>query len=222
MNQSKTILSLLIAMLVGTPTLITPVVAQSEAPGGKFFCGQNRGAPATMANSSQGPVPVIRYVSTIGADDEYTPELRCQIISQRFQKFYTEGSLKFLTTGKINQQPVICVTPTNRASCSGSDRDLLITLKPSSDPAQTLRNLMAVRVGSAFGPLEESKNAQIYLNMDVYLNQAPAAANAVSIPPETPQPPPETDKINPSQPTPNLTEPPSLPQPKTKTESPLW
>jgi hypothetical protein len=56
-------------MLVGTPTLITPVVAQPETSGGKFFCGQSRGAPTTMANSSQGPVPVIQYVSTMGTDE---------------------------------------------------------------------------------------------------------------------------------------------------------
>jgi hypothetical protein len=65
------------------------------------------------------------------------------------------------------------VTPERRVSRSGSDRNLLITLKPNSDPEQTLRNLMAVRVGSAFGPLEESANAQIYLDMDEYLKPAP-------------------------------------------------
>jgi hypothetical protein len=182
MNKHRIVPSLLAALLVGTPFLLNPVKAQAEAPGPKFFCGQSAGVPATLAKTSRGNVPVILWRSTLG-DGVYTPEVRCSKVTERFQEYFTNGTLKFLTTGIMNKQSVVCVAQYKGGPCNG----LLFTLKPGSNPGQTLKNLMAVQTGSR-GPLNESA-ARVYIDMDEFLTTAPVDTNAtLSVaPPETSQ-----------------------------------
>jgi hypothetical protein len=184
MNKHRIVPSLLAALLVGAPFLFNPTKAQAQAetPGPKFICGQSAGVPATLAKTSRGNVPVILWRSTLG-DGVYTPAVRCAKVTERFQEYFANGTLKFLTTGIMNKQPVVCVAQHQGGPCNG----LLFTLKPGSNPGQTLKNLMAVQVGSR-GPLNESA-ARVYINMDEFLTTAPVDANAtLSVePPETSQ-----------------------------------
>ncbi|WP_404785011.1 COP23 domain-containing protein [Altericista sp. CCNU0014] len=132
----------------------------------KFYCGQSKNVPATMAKTSRGVVPVIHWVSTLG--ETYTPEYRCKVVSEKFQTFYNDGTLNYLTTGIVNQQPVICAAQKNNGPCSG----VLFTLKPNSDPSRTLQRLLSIRDRAPGVVLNESA-PQVYINMADFLNAAP-------------------------------------------------
>lgn len=166
MKFRRFIPSLLTAIVAGTATLATINPAAANPVNTKFSCGTSRGVPATMARTSRGDVAVIQWISTLG-DGIYTPKVRCDIVSKRFQEFYDQGTLNFLTTGIKNRLPVICVAHQKGGAC----KDMLFTLKPGANPGRTLQRLMNVK-SRASGPLNESA-ARVYIDMDNFLQTAP-------------------------------------------------
>ncbi|MBC6422706.1 MAG: hypothetical protein GDA43_03630 [Hormoscilla sp. SP5CHS1] len=151
-----------------------------------FVCGRSNGVPATLARTARSDVPVIRWESNYFSSSDWTPERRCQEVSARFQEYYTNGTLNFLTTGRMNWQPVVCVAESRGGSCAG----LLFTLKPGTNPGQTLRNLMEVK-NMASGPLSET-NGRVYIDMNLYLldmTPTPTDSGSNSVQPQSdPQP----------------------------------
>lgn len=136
--------------------------------GTSFFCGVCDGVPITFARTAKGYIPVIRWVSEHFSNSGYTPQKRCQEVSARFQTYYNSGTLNYITAGRMNGQPVVCVADSAGGRCTG----LLFTLKPGSDANSTVRQLFDIRTRGA-GPLEEVY-ARIYINMNDYLNTQPA------------------------------------------------
>lgn len=137
-----------------------------------FHCIRIRGILITVArNPAYGEVPVIRWVSNYFSSSGYDPLTRCQMVSARFQSYYSQGILNYLTTGVMNGQPVICTSRFNAGSCE----KLLFTLKDYSNPSHTLRRLLALRSGAG-APLNESNNRsdnqKIYINFEQYLKRA--------------------------------------------------
>ena len=161
--------------------------AKPADAGQKFSCGNSKGIPVTVAQHSQGPLTVIRWKSAFFSGSGYTPQSRCQLVSQRFQDYYQKGKLNFLTTGIMNRQKVVCVAEKEGGPCSG----LLFTLKPSSDPGRTLQQLLDFRVGAA-GPLTETSE-RIYIDFNKFLDAAPVDTS-VTFPqaPTTAKPAPES------------------------------
>jgi Circadian oscillating protein COP23 len=156
---------------------ISPVAAQpSDA---KFSCGTNQGVPATVVQTSRGNITVIRWVSNIFGE-QYKPEYRCRIVSAKFQQFHKDGQLNYLTTGISNGQSVVCVATTKGGPCSG----VLFTLKPGSDPQNTLTRLMNVRVqaGPALNESTAGSSAigdDRYIDMSNFLSTAPTDNSSV-------------------------------------------
>jgi hypothetical protein len=128
-----------------------------------FFCGKgSNGLPTTFVNTPSGNIPLIRWKSHFFEHSGYTPDVRCRDVSQRFTRFYNQGILNFVTTGVVNNQPVVCVASTMGGSCTG----VLFTLKPGQSATRTIQQLFDVRAGAA-GPLYESQE-RIYVDMRPY------------------------------------------------------
>jgi hypothetical protein len=152
------------SIALGAVTISQPTYGE----GTSFFCGACDGVPITFARTAKGYIPVIRWVSEQFSSSGYTPQKRCQEVSARFQTYYNSGTLNYITAGRMNGQPVVCVADRAGGRCSG----LLFTLKPGSDANSTVRQLFDIRNRGA-GPLEEVY-ARIYINMNDYLNTQPA------------------------------------------------
>jgi Circadian oscillating protein COP23 len=180
-----------ISILVYLSNNLTSV--RADTTGSKFYCGQSKSVPTTMAQTSRGAVPVIHWVSTLG--ENYTPEYRCKIVSEKFQTFYNNGMLNYLTTGIVNQQPVICAAQQENGPCAG----VLFTLKPNSDSGRTLQRLLSIRDRAPGMVLNESA-PQVYINMADFLSKAP-------IEPEQPN----NESITPLNPNGSVTNPVSSP-----------
>ncbi|MEM8779000.1 MAG: COP23 domain-containing protein [Cyanobacteria bacterium P01_G01_bin.49] len=152
----------------------------SQARGTTFYCGISAGIPTTMAQTPRGNVPIIRWVSRHFNNSGYSPTVRCQEVSKRFQTYYNQRILNYITTGYMNNQPVVCVTSTNGGPCSR----LLFTLKPGQNASRTLQQLFDIRQGAA-GPLYENTstaggNQNLYIDMNNYLETAPVETGATS------------------------------------------
>jgi Circadian oscillating protein COP23 len=142
----------------------TPVDAQQES---KFVCDTTSNVPATVVQSSQyGNVTLIKWQSDHFAQSGFSPDSRCHQVSSRFQKYYQQGTLKFFTTGLINRQSVICAVATQNSPCN--QENLLYTLKPGSDPNQTLKQLLNIRSRATSNPLNEA-GSRIYVEFDSLL-----------------------------------------------------
>ncbi|MEB3342000.1 COP23 domain-containing protein [Okeania sp.] len=131
----------------------------------KFYCEQGKnGIPTTFVKTPQGTYPVIRWVSNYFLSAGYTPMTRCRQVSNKFQLFYDDERLNYITTGIVNRQPVVCVSSKNGGPCQG----VLFTLKPQQNASQTIQKLFDIRVGASTGPLYES-SSRFYLNFNDYL-----------------------------------------------------
>ena len=131
----------------------------------KFYCdrGEN-GIPTTFVKTPQGTYPVIRWVSNYFLSAGYSPLTRCRQVSDKFQFFYDDGRLDYITTGIVNRQPVVCVSGRKGGPCQG----VLFTLKPQQSASETVQQLFDIRVGASTGPLYES-GSRFYLNFNDYI-----------------------------------------------------
>lgn len=160
---------------------IQPVEAGVSARG--FMCGSASGSPATNVVTGDGrQVPVIRWTSSVFTDAGWSQQRRCQEVSERFDGFLKQGRLSYITTGRMNGQPVICTARNNGSACDG----LLFTLKPGQDATATLKNLLEIRV-KARGPLNET-TSRMYVSLDELLSTAQANAGSGAAPVHSPAP----------------------------------
>ena len=159
------------------------VSAQAGVSARSFVCASAAGAPATNAVTGDGrQVPVIRWTSSVFSDAGWSQQRRCQEVSSRFDGFLKQGRLAFITTGRMNGQPVICTAGSRGGACDG----LLFTLKPGQDATATLKNLLEIRV-KARGPLNET-NSRLYVSLDELLSTAQANAGSGASPAQSPAP----------------------------------
>lgn len=146
---------------------------KSTAATPRFYCGTKDGIPATVARTSRGDVPIIRWVSTYFNAKGYTPETRCMEVSKKFQTFYDNGTLNYITSARVNGQPVVCVAKSPGGGCS----DVLFTLEAKDDPNSVVQELFNVRVRDAAAPItrggSQPTQQPVYINVDEYLKNTP-------------------------------------------------
>jgi hypothetical protein len=141
------------AIAIGETTLLMPS-SHAVTAATNFACSKFEGKPATVARTKKGEIPIVIWSSERFSDSGFTPQVRCQQVSARFQTLYRSGMLKYITAGTLNNLPAICATKQQSGSCSS--QNLLYTLKPNSDPQLVIKKLMMVRNRATSRGLEES------------------------------------------------------------------
>jgi Circadian oscillating protein COP23 len=174
MHSTRSLSFLLTALLACTAGIVEHSLARADTIDPKFYCGTSKNTPTTMARTSRGPVSVIRWTSKNAFGENYPPEVRCKIVSSKFQEYYTDGTLNFLTTGVQNRQPVICAVQSKGGPCS-----VLFTLKLGSDPDQTLKQLLSIRDRSTTLVLNESISSPV-IDFNDFLKTAPVEESSAS------------------------------------------
>jgi Circadian oscillating protein COP23 len=149
--------------IAAKPDDVTSNSAKSDTK--SFDCKAVDGVNTTMAITPRGERPVIRWTSTDFDASGWSSEKRCNEVSERFQELYANGSLKYLTSGKMNGQRVICSASQKRGPCNA----LLLTVRPGRDPQRTLKELLAVRVQASGSVMNES-GERLYVDINSYLN----------------------------------------------------
>ncbi|NEQ77999.1 MAG: hypothetical protein F6K23_36365 [Okeania sp. SIO2C9] len=112
--------------------------------GVKFFCGtgeyRGRNVPATIVENIQSNEKIIVILWKLDNyyfGENYPPQKRCKMVSERFHNIYDRGGLKYivttLETWVPNQEiPVVCGVKQKMVPCS--NEDLLFTLQSNDDP----------------------------------------------------------------------------------------
>ncbi len=146
-------------------THISPAQAQNQDV--QFICGSSRNVkakrkvPTTILWTPTGKIALVQWVKPFG--NYWTPERRCAEFSQRIDKAYQAGTLKYLTSSRKNGSNIICTATEVNGSC----KNVLMTLRPQDKPLMFLTELKEVFRGSVVGPIEHSSGEpQIYVQFD--------------------------------------------------------
>lgn len=134
-----------------------------EARNANFACEQVDGVPTTVAKTKSAEIPIIKWVSNDFDAAGWEPQKRCAEVSGRFQAYYQDGSLRFITTGQLNGENAICTAEREGGDC----KNLLFTVRPGRNPQVTLQKLIAIRHNSNEALTETGKRP--YLNVDKLL-----------------------------------------------------
>ncbi|MBD2139748.1 hypothetical protein H6F32_19855 [Anabaena sp. FACHB-1237] len=145
----------------------------------RFFCNQmfdqasGEKIPTTLAWSPerQAHLLFIAWKSEAFSRSQWTPLRRCQVVSEKFQKFNESGFLNYLTVGKVMNLPVICAVKNTEETCNSNNQ--LFTLKNGTDPKLVLEQLVNISQGKVGRPIYQSSGGKIYLNVSNYLENAP-------------------------------------------------
>ena len=171
-----------VGLVISTSLWSNLSVIASSSLASTISCMNADGVPATVVQTKSGKqVPIIYWKSQAFSGSGWTPERRCQEVSARFQSYHSSGTLEYITTGRMNGLPVICVAKTDGGACAG----LLYTLKPGQNATATLKKLFDVRTKPGAAPLEET-TARMYLSVDSIIRNKSGAAATTS--PITPTP----------------------------------
>ncbi|MBW4616502.1 MAG: COP23 domain-containing protein [Desmonostoc vinosum HA7617-LM4] len=155
------------AVVTTTVTISQP----SYAGGTKFFCEQRKGIFITFASTqNKKSVPMIRWTSQGAFPKEWPMERRCHEVARRFQRSYDNGTLRYIRTGTVKGETVVCAAVNQNAPCT--DSTLLFTLKRGSNAKETMRRLLNRRGLVAGNVLNESGGDTLNINFDAYLNNA--------------------------------------------------
>lgn len=182
MNLSGKLFTKLLAGLTGltvgvAATVNLPTVAQQNR---RYFCGRDindtyGNVPATIARTARGPVPIIHWVSDWIKNSNWTPQARCEAVADRFQRYYDNGTLKYMRADNSGAYPVICVASRKGGNCL--QKNILVTLEPGTNAADVLQQMTDVR-SRVGGPLQLSHDLffyvdrEAYIDMEVFMEQA--------------------------------------------------
>jgi hypothetical protein len=172
----KYLVGMLAGLSVAIGSAIVPSATAETKTNNTYYCAQLNNSWNTFVNTPRGRVTLINWANQFAPD--WTPQKRCSAVSGRFQNFLDQGNLKFIRTGNVNQQPVLCVANARGGSCP--DENVLITLKPGTDPEGVLIKLVDFRRSVSGQTLTLSaddpgfySDGEFYVDMDKFLDTVP-------------------------------------------------
>ncbi|NBD15044.1 MAG: hypothetical protein GVY04_02520 [Cyanobacteria bacterium] len=143
----------------------------------QYFCLNEGGKqPVTVVDTKRGRIELIIWKSQFFANSGYTPQKRCDQVTARFQQHSDAETLRYISTGTMNQQNVICVAKNDAGDCRSDG--LLITLEAQDNPNQVLRELFNLKERASSGGIfrnvggEEMKEVIVWDDfLETRLNQ---------------------------------------------------
>lgn len=114
----------------------------------RYECKSEPNKLSTVAHTERGMIELIVWESNYFGS-QWSPEKRCEAVTQRFQNFSDQKLLRFVSTGRFNNYNVICVSE-KAGDCI--DQGLLLTLEGKDQPTQILRQLFNYKTSIRRGP----------------------------------------------------------------------
>jgi len=198
-------LNLILILIIGqilSLFLVNPLKADSKK--NVYSCINYQGKPMTVVDTTRGRIQLIVWQSDYFRASGWTPEKRCQEVTKRFQIFSDNGSLRYIATGTMNNQPVICVAEKKGSAFKCRGDGLLLTLQSNDNPSKVLTELFNMSARTSAGGLSRGG----ILDLDNFLATAETIPNEDNLPSSnTNNNPPPTIITNPSTPKPTIENP---------------
>ena len=144
-----------------------------------FYCGtisesdtENK-IPTTLAYVPQRKthIPIVAWANdSIAA---WNPERRCDAVSFKFQTFYQDGRLNYLTNGQVAGEQVICALLEKQEQCSGENQ--LFQVRQGTDSEEVIVGIKEILKGkrSERDPIYQSSGDRNYVSISGLLENAP-------------------------------------------------
>ncbi len=173
-NISPSLSQMIIGNLVDIST--QKKAANTQLDSVRFFCKEifdpasESNIPATVAwiPERKGHVRLIGWKSQYFSS--WTPKERCEAVTKNFQKYYDEGRLDYLSTGKRSGYPVICAAKPGE-NCNKNNH--LFTIKREHNPNLVLQRLLDIATGKASGFIYQNSGQKLHVEVQNIFDKAP-------------------------------------------------
>jgi Circadian oscillating protein COP23 len=138
-----------------------------------FYCGKipdqasGEHIPATVAWVPQREETVTIIAWKSNYIPQWDAQKRCETVSPKFQAFYEDGRLEYLTTGENQGYDIICAAVETGQACKAEDQ--LFQVKANNDPEAVLTGLTGIIEGTSSEPIYQSSGDQTYVSMEELL-----------------------------------------------------
>ncbi|WP_254568619.1 COP23 domain-containing protein [Oscillatoria sp. HE19RPO] len=140
---------------------------KAQAQGINFSCVRgSQGGFVTVVSNGRVTRSLITWNSQAFSHSGWTPEARCNAVTNRFNNAFASQSRLTLSTGTINNLGVICGLQGRDRRCSGDN--IIITLTPGTNPRGALNQLISATAGGR--PLAQSGSVTLNDWADAALN----------------------------------------------------
>jgi hypothetical protein len=147
-------------------------IAESSEKRIIYSCIQRNGYPTTVADTKKGRIELITWkLDTWG--ENWTPQRRCEEVSKRFQKYFDEGSLKYVGSGTQSGYNILCVLQQTREGWKCKKNGIIITLQSGEDPKQVMKELFDFNRASGTGIVRGEM-----LDWEDYMDNSPIIESA--------------------------------------------
>ena len=92
--------------------------------------------------------------------------------SFKFQTFYEDGRLNYLSNGENNGYPIICALLDKQETCSGENQ--LFQIRPGTKPESIISGLKKIFEGGVSDPIYQSSGDRFYIKISEFLKEVPA------------------------------------------------
>lgn len=156
--------------LAKAATSSTPMATAAMAlyaPNSSITCAAIAGVPTTAGQSFGKTIPLMTWTPSSFDGAGWTPQRRCDTVSQKLDAIRRKGELNYLTTGTVARQSVICAVDKPSVACSKTN--MIMTLEKGQDPTQTLLELVQLQP-SAKG-VSQATRGRVLVNVPVVLEE---------------------------------------------------
>ncbi|MBM5799405.1 MAG: DUF3747 domain-containing protein, partial [Cyanobacteria bacterium K_DeepCast_35m_m2_023] len=111
----------------GSKTPMASAAMALYAPSVTISCAPVAGVPTTAGRGFGRTIPLMTWYPSSFDRAGWTPQKRCQTVSQKLDGIRQKGELNYLTTGTVARQSVICAVEKPSSSCSKTN--MIMTLE---------------------------------------------------------------------------------------------
>lgn len=166
MNIKKISTTILCALTLCGGIALESKKAEAGTPF-QFSCVQGaNGGFVTIVSKGNVTRSLITWNSQVFSDMGFTPEVRCQTVTARFNSAVASGTRLRLSTGNINGLGVICALQGRERQCDSGNT--IVTLNPGTNPSAALSQMISATAGGR--PLALSGDVTVEDWADAALN----------------------------------------------------
>ena len=157
---------------------------RAALPSLSFACVSYGSRFATIIRTPEQAIPLITW-NNPKFGTEFTPEKRCQIVTQKFQTAvdtYGVENLMF-TTGRVGGRNVICLINGGQQGCNPSNTLLSLSGANALEPRKLLEQLLSIGTTGSGSPIQERRGKE-FVSFTTVLERALQSANTQPAPTE--------------------------------------
>ncbi len=167
-----TVVTQLPTVIPSGPT-VTPAPRPPQPQTTTFSCVSSGSGYATVVSKGVKQATLITWNST-SFGPEYTPQMRCNNVSQKFQTMVNRNGGKLsnllLTVGSINGQTVVCAVNQGQYGCNQENMLFTLNQENTKNPGSVLATLLQIgNYGS--GPVIRETPELPEFNLEEVVNQ---------------------------------------------------